>query len=75
MSRRGHGSTKVPNVKLRPAQVQQSTQVNNAAPEIEVDNEEDFGLREELRGESKPLDGAVVCITGIRDARVRFITG
>lgn len=71
MSRRGHGSTKIPNHKPRPAPAQEfSAVINNALQLGGEDEEEDFSLREELKGECQPLEGFVVCVTGIKEERV-----
>lgn len=79
MSRRGHGSVKVPNVKLRPAPptTSSSSSNNSNAPGSSLGlsgdshaDEDGFGLKAELRGESKPLEGIVVCVTGIKEERV-----
>lgn len=73
MSRRGHGSVKVPNVKLRPAPLQQETRVNSRPESTRPEESEEFGLQQEMAGDVPPLERVVVCITGIKETRVLFV--
>ncbi|CCO29651.1 putative aminotransferase C660.12c [Rhizoctonia solani AG-1 IB] len=64
--RRGHGSTKVPNVKIRPAR-KKTTQTE------EYDDEPSYEpIRESLRSDAsaRPFSGMNICFSGVKDKQV-----
>lgn len=72
--RKGHGSSKVPNVKLRPVPAGAST--SRSKPAVYVDPEEDAVAPEvqtHLRELRRPLEGVVICCTGISE-KVSLLT-
>jgi len=56
------------------AQISNNSKQKGTAPDVADEDSDEadtsFDIRQELKGESKPLQGKVICMTGIRDGRV-----
>ncbi|KAL5525831.1 hypothetical protein ACEPAG_7168 [Sanghuangporus baumii] len=68
--RRGHGSTKVPGVKLRPAAPTKSRRPSEPSAQLirlQSSIQDDVDSTEILRSCKKPLVGVVICGSGLRD--------
>ncbi|CAE7095528.1 unnamed protein product [Rhizoctonia solani] len=67
--RKGHGSTKVPNVKLRPAKKK-----TNQTQDYDDDETPYEPIRESLRNDTsaKPFAGMNVCFSGVKDKQILF---
>lgn len=86
--KQSNGSHKVPNVKLRPQaekpfldateSTKSKSKKKKSRKEVDVqgsvEDEEEFGYREDLRPERKPLEGVRICITGITESRAALVT-
>ncbi|KAG8932137.1 hypothetical protein FRC02_001610 [Tulasnella sp. 418] len=66
--RRGHASTKVPNVKLRPPKASSSKASSSSRSRSAlIPEDEENGDFDSLKTVSRPLKGVIVCCTGIKE--------